>query len=480
MRKVFGAGTISVLLVLALSLCLLWRLLPLGIPRQWVWPYREELLPFGEALALFLVLLAGSGAGWAVVFKRPRRAAGVIFLIALFLRLARVHVEPFPVMRQIWVATSPVSNTYFGEALRMRSPWEFVRHYEELLPSLTEHARTHPPGPALYYRIFVGLTKRSEGMRKAAEWWLRHVDWMEARDLAEALSKFTGLRLGRTEVAAALWAQYALLVVSACLCLALVGFGGRLLSRGEALFGALLLSLSPSALAFSVTVDSLVALLCALGLLLLVREKGGGWRGLASGAVLYLACFVSLSALAVVGQALLFALLSAFANGSESRPWREGMKRAGMVAGGFVALYLLFLLAFGFDLLGVLVRGLGAHREVTLAFKRSYWAWLLLNPLDFGAFAGLPICVLAARGLGLMREGMRRAFVLSFVITFLLLDLSGLVRGEVARIWLFFLPSLCLMAGRGMEGGRRALIHLLALALQAAVMGWTVEAVRPY
>lgn len=45
---------------------------------------------------------------------------------------------------------------YYNDALAIEDPWRFLRTFQEILPTLTEHSQTHPPGAVL---LFYGLEK---------------------------------------------------------------------------------------------------------------------------------------------------------------------------------------------------------------------------------------------------------------------------------------------------------------------------------
>jgi len=466
----------SLLLVALFVAVLITGAVPLGIPGQWVWPRRAVPLWGTSAILALLALTAGAGS-FLLLLKRPPKARwawmAVPFGLALVVRLLFFHAEPTPIVKQIWVTASPVSNAYFSEALRARPATELVRNYTLLLPKLAEHARTHPPGPILYYKAFLWVCKNFRPLVAVADRWATGVGGLSLSETAALVGGRTGLPLDETSVAAALWAQAGLCVLSAgsvlaCFLLAL-SLG---LDRKTALGAAALLSLSPSANLFSITIDTAVSLACALSLLFTVKGEQEGWPFLGlSGFMLYLASFLSLSALATGAMCGLYILLS---RGGSLKGRLAGI---GWMALGFLLTHALVGVTLGFDLFWVIAHGLVAHREVTVAFERSYFGWLILNPLDFATLSGLPICVLAWAGRG---EERSRCLLLAFLLTLGALDISGMVRGEVARIWLFLLVPLCVLGGVGLERVRLPVLHLLLLALQAVSAKVWLDAVRPF
>ncbi len=59
-----------------------------------------------------------------------------------------------------------------------------------------------------------------------------------------------------------------------------------------------------------------------------------------------------------------------------------------------------------------------------------------------------------------------RTFLIASAFTFLLLDVSGTVRGEVGRIWLFLMWPLAMMAAPALDQPTRSRALLLLVFLQ--------------
>ena len=88
------------------------------------------------------------------------------------------------------------------------------------------------------------------------------------------------------------------------------------------------------------------------------------------------------------------------------------------------------------------------HRAIAVA-SRSYSTWLLWNPYDLLLLLGPAVLVLAAAALRPPAGDGRpafRALAWGWWALFAVLLLSGSVRGEVGRIWLFLMPFACVLA----------------------------------
>jgi hypothetical protein len=92
------------------------------------------------------------------------------------------------------------------------------------------------------------------------------------------------------------------------------------------------------------------------------------------------------------------------------------------------------------------------HYELVTSLRRYEW-WVFYNLLDLLIFAGpLVVVGFAAALLATFRRFTTfhpiHAFTLALALLILALDLSGSARGEVGRLWLFFMPLLTLVAAK--------------------------------
>ena len=84
----------------------------------------------------------------------------------------------------------------------------------------------------------------------------------------------------------------------------------------------------------------------------------------------------------------------------------------------------------------------------------QYGVWLLGNPIDFLVFLGFPIAILLIYNL-VKRIPFPKSLLPIAVATagtLILLWLSGIVRGEVGRLWMYFGPLVVLIAVGWSEG----------------------------
>jgi hypothetical protein len=206
----------------------------------------------------------------------------------------------------------------------------------------------------------------------------------------------------------------------------------------------------------------------------------------ASGAVLSISLFLSFGQAVIVGFVGLYALF--WWVQARRRPrWHWLLGGALLFGLGAASFWLWLWLRHGLGFFAVWRTAVGRHLDLG---GRSGWFWVLYNLYDFWvAAAGIPILVLWAlhtfqagreawgrRALwarrrfwsqaGSPHSGWLDLLALSFGVGLLGMDLAGVARGEVARVWAFLLPLPLLVAARRLP--RRGLAFLGTLVLLSA------------
>lgn len=107
---------------------------------------------------------------------------------------------------------------------------------------------------------------------------------------------------------------------------------------------------------------------------------------------------------------------------------------------------------------------LAAHHQMIA--DRPYLIWLLVNLYDFAIFFGVPLVVLFiifCREIFWQKQYPIWLMATTAILTLAVIDLIGISRGEVARIWLFLTPLFIIPISIKIEGltNRRFLDNLL-------------------
>ncbi len=499
-------------LVAALAVWLVLLQQEIGWGAEWAWPAYGRLYPLS-----FLIPPAATMVGfigliahlWRLMrrerIEAHRRALAWSIAISLAigvwcLQMAIWSVAPGSVSRLAAIQLSDVSTGYLAEALRISDPAEYLRRYAAEMPEKPEHVATHPPGAVLFFYAVEQLGRAIPGLNQAALIAGSTAVGLSIPELAAEIGRYpTASWQGTQGLATAILASWLLGLCGALTPLVVFAVLRGPMGDYRALTAATLTAMVPAVLLFFALLDELILLLGTLMMAALVgTQRHWGWAA-AAGAIAAAAVFVSLGALALVAMAAVFLLLRALKQAGQSSDmmWSDTrsvlVPLAAFVGGLAVGLGLWY--ALGVDALGVFREGLSAHSSITgRASFRSYHVWVWLNLLEFGVFLGLPLSALvvgsARRIIGDLRpiSGQMIASYLggAALITLIVLDVSGVVRGETGRLWMFFAPWLAsLAAPQVMDpgGGRWRLLAITCglTALQLLIMAWTMQPiVRPY
>lgn len=154
---------------------------------------------------------------------------------------------------------------------------------------------------------------------------------------------------------------------------------------------------------------------------------------------------------------------------------------------GLLVVWILFFLATGLTPLDLLRVTFSAHGDLV---QRDYLPWLILHPYDVLMFTGWPLVLLTMIGFASavvwtarsIRRGTlvnaRPYTVLSgtMLLTFLLVNLAGIVQGENARILMFYTPFLliCGLVLKFHPHGRRDFTMFIGFPALFAAQALTV------
>jgi len=389
---------------------------------------------------------------WAVV-------SGWLAAVFLF-QVAIRALYPIPLGH---IVESDACNSFYSAALRWPAG-ELLRQWKSIAPQLPQHAATNMPGKILIYS-FLELFSRNP------------------RTLGLLVLALSDLGCALVFLVAKEWfgsARTGLLALALALLLpAKMGFfpvlntvtpGFLLLS-----FWLWLVSLRRLQLPW------LLLLGASLYLLLLIEPLP-----FVAG-VIFLGAFAQRLAISAMSA------ISATAAIDGRALWRIAV----FPLAGFLLAYAALQLAFGFEILPVFRAMLADAVDFNRRFDRSYGIWVIQNLKEFFLGAGVvpsllylaALFALGRRIAGEAREvggrGALRALLvdpaanllLSFTLCLLTVDLLGVNRGEVTRLWIFlgvFLELAVAAECLARPGERTAYLAISTVAFQAALTASTV------
>jgi methylthioxylose transferase len=238
---------------------------------------------------------------------------------------------------------------------------------------------------------------------------------------------------------------------------------GRALDLGDrtARRAALLASASPSLVLLGVSsTDAVFAFFATVSAALLVSRR----RSLRAGGCIALAFAALLSwiVLAIGAWATLVVW--------QRRGWRPALGLAAACGCAVVALDGLLAARYGYDPIGA-VRATGQVYRSGIAGDRPYAFWVVGSPVAFAIMAGLPLS--AAWVVATVRRATPAVAVAALIAVSALI---GFTKAEVERIWLPFVPLVCVAAATVIDDERlrRALIVLGIQTLATTLLFATV------
>ena len=468
--------------------------IPLGIPGEWTWNRIRYTDGFWLTLPAVLLALAAYAVFALIAWAGERRitessrAGWSGWLLALmatgFAWLQVVQNTPpagLDAVKFPFVLYYPSSSGYFFKAnYEVGSSAEFLRDYEEAVRNGdTLHEGTHPPGLFVLFRGLIAFSEAAPDVAalpqivlpQSGEDGFEFIRSMSPRPLTEQDQAVLWLAAMLTQLAAVL------VIVPLFLLIRLT------LDRVTAWRAVCFWPLVPAVAVFIPKSDVLFAFGSSLLVCLwlysvratssvpsISQRATAFFLGVAAGAVGWLGLFCSLAflpagAIAVVAAVLLFRKSHTEAEDADFSLKAQFLWSARQhffpLTGGVVSFVMLTGLVWAvwdLNLFRVWQINYVNHTRFYEVSPRSYFGWLLVNPLELTLALGAPLTVLVA--CGVCREGAREkagvgiralletrlAVPVAVGLIWGLLWLTGKNSGEAARLWIPLMP-LALWAG---------------------------------
>ena len=409
-------------------------------PAYWKWPWRNlglarTLGMLAPPLALFLV-------GWPLVAREPvsrgRALAALAVLVTtnFSLQVLGILCHPHGLDFLKAIVQSPVATSYFSDAQTITHVTAWLRDFH--LAHLGLHSATHPPGPILYYYVWLKWLGPSTGALAGGL----------------ALGAIASLGVPVMYAFARLWTP----------------------DRRMRLFACAMYALLPALIVFLPEFDQIYPILAMLIVLTWVQALQGSMRcATLLGVTLFVATFFAYNLLATGAFLALHGGYFLWRQRADPHALHRLIRVALVALAVPTALYLALWFFTGFDPLRSFTHAVHAQNELPAMRYRSWLDGLLFAPYDFFLGSGMlvvPLLLLFARKLVSEFDWERSDQVLSLIAlgTILIVDLSGLLRAETARVWLFLQPFAVVPAAS-------ELIRLGRGRVAVFVLQWFITAV---
>lgn len=459
-RLVLRIGVGAGFLLAALGqVCLVFSSIPLGVPGEWVW---ERLLSeswpwslgvfalFGAAYVAFVragAIRLESATAWG----RGLWVGGLVLAAFAWLWVVQEQAPAgFQLSKAGWVLYFRGPSGYFtdAQASSHRRAGFLAGYEDEVAKGDVLHFGTHPPGLIIGYWALSDLVT-STAVRDMA----LATQPASVRETFDEIGRHTPLSLADRAV---LW--LALLVVMFAAALTVLPLYGLLRLEHSPATSWLAASLWPTVPAIAVFIpksDVLLAFWATTWLWLWITSvtapKFRWLRASLAGLWLFAGATISLALLPAVFLAGVWTVCH-IAYAGEIRTLvarRIGLLSMWTIFAFAVACGLVWWVA-ALNLPAVWWHNYQNHAGFYAKFHRTYWKWLLVNPVELASACGLPLTLLAlvevvqhSRGCRQMTtdvQKQRRAVLIACVVTWLVMWLTGKNSGEAARLWCFSLP----------------------------------------
>ncbi len=191
--------------------------------------------------------------------------------------------------------------------------------------------------------------------------------------------------------------------------------------------------------------------------------EGEGFRVramVAAGFLVGVLTFLNFAPIPVIGVFGFYTLLHTFAHARANEmnlapAIQRGLRRAVVIGAwfgvGFALPWVAWMLYGGEAPWALLGASFGVHLDL----ERPYLPWVLLHTYDWALFAGLPLVLGSLLLLRVPNTGIRR-MAWALWLSVLVLAVSGVARGETARVWSFFTPFVVIVAAALVHENRGA------------------------
>ena len=402
-----------------------------GLNGPYYWPRGWKSLPLLPTTAWLALPLLPFVAALYLIERRPaQRPLLPLALLAVAnfgLQLGALLAYGNGLARLAAIVASPLATSYYNDATAIQSLPAWLAHFHQAQLGL--HSSTHPPGPILYYYAWL----QSVGAERAAAYG------------GFGIAALTALCIPMLHAFSGLWTD----------------------DRRARLLCCAWYALLPAPIVFLPEFDQIYPLFSMALALAWVRALDGSARAaIALGAVLAMAVFFAWNLLALGAFLASYALCWLWQARASAPAWRTLLGTSLLAALTMAAVYLLFFWCTGYDPLRSFQHAIQIQALQAVPLGRPWLDCVIRDPFDFLLGAGmlaaplLILFVLRARSLG-ARE---KALSLSALATILIIDLSGLLRAETARVWIFLLPFAIVPAALELmrfDTRRRALLFAL-------------------
>jgi hypothetical protein len=428
----------------------------------WVWLYQAptsitRILPVALGMPLYILVAS------RLMNRRPACWLLIWSVIGTCgLTLAGIFIQDSPFLKLYALTVAPIETGWHIAAIGISDMGKTLREWPAFMQyavRYSDHVKLAPPGAVLFYYELIQLFQGVPGIARAL-----------ADPLRQAMCQNYTLAMYTDAQLASAWPGMLMPLWGGLTALPMYWLGKRMFPERVARWTVLWWPLIPSLLLFIGAVNTFFPLLTTWVILLLVDGLGRGkwWLVVCAGLFASVMTFINLSLAPLIflaGMLILLSFLartrlytaSARAFAPKRALWLWPLVVGAFFGAGLLSVWVAYYFGFGVTVFDIMRTAAEPH----LALDRPYLPWLYLHLYDYFMFAGWPIIALAAISVAAaVRAWLHhhpldagKTLLLSAAAALIVLDISGIMRGETGRLLLFFTPFFLYGAGSVLETG---------------------------
>lgn len=321
------------------------------------------------------------------------------------------ELQPLELLKSIVLSRRATS--YFYDAGQINDIFSFLENFHTL--DLRAHSSVHPPGPILFYYVMIQLFGADAGAYIGG--------------FAVAIMASLGVLV--LYLFSSLWTEDSKTRLTIC-----------------ALYAFL-----PGLVLFFPQFDQVYPIFSMLLIYYWEMSLRGARRtAIYLGLVLFMATFFAYNLLAIGAFHLLSATVFLFAEANAGRKLRTVVATGITAISTTVLCYFVLFLLTGFNPVLSFGRALVEHARILSVVQRPYGFYLCYNFYEFFLSSGIilmPLLLTFVRKTVGSIKAVDKSVTLTYIglVSIIVIDLTGLLHSETARLWLFLQPLIMIPVG---------------------------------
>jgi hypothetical protein len=244
-------------------------------------------------------------------------------------------------------------------------------------------------------------------------------------------------------------------------------FSKKLLGeRDDAILPAVLYITCANVVLIPMYMDQVLYPLVAMAILLLLYfaiQRQSIWLAALVGGACNLAIYLTFSLTPLIPLAGLWVGIDYLPHRNEGRKLLKTAWLLLAMLAGWLVIFLILLAGLNYNFFLRFPNAIVNHRTsmdvVGMPSLQQMLGYAFLNTVEFAVWTGIPLAIIfisvlvkTVRAFIQKRATALHGLMAAFMITFVALGLFGQTRGEVMRLWLFFVPLVCLFIAQDVSG----------------------------